>query len=359
MIGVLQIVMMLLFGIVIPMLLGILLLKIVLPTEQCTPLKCMMTGFAFSFVLFQLLCVPMLLLHTPFHILFYSYVSVCVLLSAVSILLFHKVMIDWWKNSVLWRKREEKPDWLCVSLWIAVIICIMLQVWLLAAHTHRDTDDSRFIAEALEALEKDTMLSYHPLTGEYLGKPLGEMKKDMLSPYPIYLAYFAKITNLPPAVSSHVLLPILLIPLCYGAYYLAGCYLFHGEYEKKKVAVFLFFLALIHFFAFDSPFAPGYTLLAIIWQGRSVFASVLMPLLWYFLMRFSTIEQPALGDYLLLTVSTMSCIMVSNMGTVFAAIMVSAYALAGLFTRKSIKVAALQMICIIPNCFFMLWWMLM
>ena len=50
---------------------------------------------------------------------------------------------------------------------------------------HLDEDDARWIAEANDALVKNKMLLHNPATGEYIGRFVGEMIKDVFSPWSI------------------------------------------------------------------------------------------------------------------------------------------------------------------------------
>ncbi len=291
---------------------------------------------------FQVLAVPMIFLRAPFHVLKYVWIAVIACLLIASVLFNYKDFKGRLKNSISIKKPERAE----LIIWLAVVVIVVFQTYLLAGHMHVDTDDARFVAEALEAVEKDTMLQYHPLTGEFLGSPLGEMNKDVTSPYPIFLGLIGELFRLPPAVAAHMILPVLLIPLCYAVYFVIGSWFFDGS---RDTGLFLLFLGLIHLFSFESIFASGYTLLTIIWQGRSVAAMILLPLLWYVLLRMTGQAAVRPKDYVLLAATLIACAMLSGMGVLLSLLLALAYACVCAFQKKSLRTALWMLLCMCPN----------
>jgi len=275
-------------------------------------------------------------------VLKYVWIAVIACLLIASVLFNYKDFKGKLKNSISIKKPERAE----LIIWLAVVVIVVFQTYLLAGHMHVDTDDARFVAEALEAVEKDTMLQYHPLTGEFLGSPLGEMNKDVTSPYPIFLGLIGELFRLPPAVAAHMILPVLLIPLCYAVYFVIGSWFFDGS---RDTGLFLLFLGLIHLFSFESIFASGYTLLTIIWQGRSVAAMILLPLLWYVLLRMTGQAAVRPKDYVLLAATLIACAMLSGMGVLLSLLLALAYACVCAFQKKSLRTALWMLLCMCPN----------
>lgn len=343
MIGFVNILLIFAWGLIVPFLLGMLTDKLLADSEGTLCARNLALGFMLMAAIFQLLAVPMIFLHAPFHVLKYSWIIVILGLSLLSVFVNRRTF----SQKLQTQFTLKLPDKMTLFIWIAVIFLVLLQVYLLAGHTHRDTDDARFVAEALEAVEKDTMLSYHPITGELLSQPVGEMNKDIMSPYPIFLGLVSTLFQLPPAAAAHLILPILLIPLCYVVFYVIADFFFDGN--KKYTGLFLVFLSVIHLFSFESIYASGYTLLTIIWQGRSVAAMILLPLLWYLLLRMTGEHSIKPKEYLLLLISMLSCAMLSGMGIMLSLLLMAAYMCVYVLQKKSLKTVPWMILCMCPN----------
>lgn len=301
------------------------------------------TGVMMMLALFELLAVPMILLKCPFHLLENSWkIAVWIFVLLSIIINFKKMPVifrKYFKNLILASKTE-------VLIWAAAVVLILFQTYMVVGHMRVDTDDARFVAEAMESYEMDTMLQYHPITGEYLAAPVGEMVKDMVSPFPIFMALAGSLFRLPPAVAVHVFFPLLFIPFAYVIYYLLGDYLLHGN--KKYVALFLFFLCLIHCFAYESIYAAGYTLLAVTWQGRSILAMIALPFIWYLLMRLMDRDADRRIEYAMLWCAVLAGCLTSSMSVQLIPILTGTYALASCRPDRSAKMFVMLLLCIVP-----------
>lgn len=342
MIGLSNILLIIIWGITVPFVLGMLWEKLLFDSDRICCAKNFAFGFMTMAAVFQVLAVPMIFLRMPFHALKGIWVAIIVCLLIASVTFNAKGFKATLKNSV----SIKKPEWTERLIWLAVIAIVVFQTYLLAGHMHVDTDDARFVAEAMEAVEQDTMLQHHPLTGEFLGSPLGEMNKDIASPYPIFLGLVGELFDLPPAVAAHVILPMLLIPLCYAVYFVIGSWFFDSSLHT---GLFLLFLGLIHTFSFESIFASGYTLLTIIWQGRSVAAMIFLPLLWYVLLRMTGQTAVRTRDYLLLAATLLACAMLSGMGVMLSLLLAFAYACVCARQKKSLRTVFWMLFCMCPN----------
>ena len=309
----------------------------------------MVFGFAVMLAVFQVFAVPMVAFSTPFHVLKNVWMAAVILLAVISVAMNKEMLTD--KNFLILRKADT-DNFTKIVFAIAVAI-IIFQTWLLAFNMHTDTDDVRFISEALEACERDSMLKLHPISGVTLDSVRGELTKELASPYPFFIATIAKIINVHPAVTAHVLFPIVLIPLCYGVMYVIGNYFFD---EKKRVAVYMLLLSVILLFSFESIYALGYTLLTIIWQGRSIAATIMFPVLWYVLMRIYTDEKVNAWFFVWLLTVLLACADLSGMGIIMSISLCLAYAGALVIKRTAISRLILMILTMIPNIIYFLYY---
>ena len=312
-------------------------------------------GFMIMCVLFIIPAIPMILMHVPFHVLKYTWIILIALICLLSVLLnlrqnhFKAGIMSALRNSV----REILKDKFTLCIFIAAIGIIIFETCLLTFRMHTDTDDARFIVDAMEALNKDTMLEYNPITGIHHGIPVGEQVKDVTAPYPVFIALISSLTKVHPAVMAHTVMPALFIPLCYLVFSLISRVIFKEDIKSR--GLFLFLLSLIHLFSFETIYSSGYTLLTIIWQGRSIVAVIMLPLTWYFLLRAADESGNShssgyrLCDFLLAGLSALACAMLSNMGSLFAFILCMAYALSFAIQDRKIRPLVYMGLVMVPD----------
>lgn len=332
-------------------------------------LACFPAGYAVMLAVFQVLSVPMVARKVSFHILKNAWLICILLIVLFSIYVKRRVIIelihgfkslgkgsaDKKANS----KNTDKSDIKTIIknadikkvLLIATLCIIAFQTWLLVFHMHTDTDDVRFVSEALEAYENDTMLKYHPIQGVPLDNPEGEMVKDMSSTFPFFIAVMSAMISVVPAITAHLIFPLFLIPLCYVVAYFIGDHFF----KDKNLSVFMFLFSILVLFSFESIYSFGYTLLTIIWQGRSIAATIMLPFLWLLLMKESVEDVNRLHSLLELTVY-IACANLSGMGIISALLLGSMYALNVLFIKRNAKVLVLHVLVMLPNLVYFMYY---
>lgn len=333
--------------VVVPFLLGLLCERAFGKDEQVVVFsRVFANGFALMLTIFQLVAVPLIVIGTSFITLVIVYVVLVLITIAASVCVNQKTMVQKIKSSIESIISSVKAlDKEHLVIGCAAILLIVIQMSLLVFRVHTDTDDSRFIAEALEAIERNTLLRVHPITGKLLDYPIGEMLKDVSSPYPIFIAAMSALTMIKPAVLAHFVFPIFLIPLSYAVVYLIGTHIFENV---EKRLVYLFIAALSILFSFESVYSWGYTMLAIIWQGRSISAVLMLPLLWYVLMKVYTDDNPKIGYYIMIVVIGLANADLSGMGALMAPIIGGGFAAAYLIKNKKLIPAIMIGLCVIP-----------
>lgn len=337
-----NIVLLIVYGIFVPVALGMLGTRRLRHYEASLAMAAI-TGLVFMMALFELLAVPMILMKQPFHLLVIIWKIVIWCLVAISIVLNLKRFFSLVKDKLLAVKNFTLTE---VFIWISVLFLVALQIYMPVGHMRTDTDDARFVAEAMEAYELDTMLQYHPITGEFVGEAIGEMQKDVASPFPMFMALGGAVFHLPPAISTHIFFPLLFIVFAYIVYYLLGHYFTGGN--QKYTGLFLFFLSLLHCFAYESIYAAGYTLLAVIWQGRSVLAMVILPYIWLLLMRVMDSKEAGIKYYILLLCAIIAGLLTSSMAIELIPILVGAYSLIIAIKNKKVKPIVMMFLLLIP-----------
>ena len=346
----LNIILVFIFMVLVPFILGLLFERFFENGDKIVFSRCFAMGLSVMLALFLIPAFPMIYAGTSFTALLYVYSAILAVVLVISLILNLKSLNSKIHKSVsVIRDELSGLDKMYVVILLAAIAMIAFQTSLLIFKMHTDTDDCRFLAESLEAIENNTLLRLHVITGEELSFPLGEMMKEVTAPYPLLISVFSVYTNIHPTVFAHVILPALLIPLCYAVVYLLGKTLFK---DTRRTVIYLYIASIVILFSFESVYSWGYTLLTIIWQGRSISAVILLPMLWYIFIKIYVEEKmtPVLFIAALTVGLANSCL--SGMGALMTPISGCVFAFANLVNNKKLIPSILIGISVIPSGMF-------
>lgn len=354
----LNIIYILIWGIVVPFILGFQ-FDILMSKERISYARCLLFGYVIYFALFQLLAPEFIIKGGQFLALYYTWLLIVVIFAAAVLIINRKIFLNRVTEpitSYYKALRNHKGsvvsfiisnhDWLEIVVAIGAIFFILFHTFLIGYMMHFDTDDARFVAEALEAFEKNTLLTYHPITGNLLNGPIGEMRKDVYAPYPVFMAVYGKLFKLPPAIAAHTILPFLYVPMSYMAFYLIAKYFFKND--TKSISVSLLLFGVINTFSMETIFSYGWVLLTLVWQGRSLLCTVMIPFMLYLLIPFVTEKEIKKSQYVFLALTGIACCMLSGMGATLIVPMVLSFALAALLVKRDVKLVLNMIITAMP-----------
>jgi hypothetical protein len=164
---------------------------------------------------------------------------------------------------------------------IAVCVCVAYIIFTLV-YQREYTDDSLFVGMASTAYSTDTLIRFSPFTGRQI--ELSYVAKYILSGYHAYMASVSAIFGMQPVVMMHNVLPVIIIAMhyivCYG---LASVIL----KDKKSADYAIIFLTIIDLFSMYNRFelTTSAWLFTGPWYGKSIIGNVIIPVLWYYLIR--------------------------------------------------------------------------
>ena len=164
-------------------------------------------------------------------------------------------------------KKESWNIWQVLYL-IGALGLILIQAAVAGVFQHIDDDDSRFVVEQVMAVEHGAMYTENPVTGKVSYWDMGEVRKDMVSPWAMLVAYWCKLSGIAPAVMSHKYMPFYLILLTYAVYALLGMHFW--KRDREKVSIFLIFVSALNIFGYFSTHTTSAVLLLRIWQGKAL-----------------------------------------------------------------------------------------
>lgn len=275
-------------------------------------------GFATMLAVGQIILVPLVALQQTLSVAITIWKAALQILAAGSFvcLLFDKAY-----------RKQVQAEHKCHNCWTYVlgafaVILILIQAYIPAHYEHSDDDDSRFVAEQVSAVEHDTMYQESPIIAEYMYWNEGEVRKDLTSPWAMFMAIVSKLSGIAPAVLSHTYAPFFLILLCYAVYALLGQALLGDDWEKTFL--FLIFLSVLHLSGYTSTHSLASMLLLRIWQGKALCAGFMIPLMLYLFYQIMQKNYNNRWLILLYVVSTGACLL-SGIGIVIMPIMLFLY----------------------------------
>ena len=223
------------------------------------------------------------------------------------------------------------------------IVLIAFQVYMYTAYVHTDADDAFYVGTATTAVETNTVFQYNPYTGAlYKSYPM----RYVLSPFPIFVATLSQMSGIHAAIMSHTILPGLLLLLSYGVYALLGKELFEGD--RKKNALFLFYVGIVSTFLHTSIYTQNSFMLLRIWQGKAFLAAMLLPFIFYMEYRLITGKWKD-EEWILILFAMLGCCLVSSMGIMLGAIMVGIMGLLNAIYKRNVKCLLKPILCCVPN----------
>lgn len=308
-----------------------------------------LAGFLMMMASAQLVLVPLTLQRKSFDLFTRIYLVVLTALILTALVFW---IMEWKK----WRKRGPKWGRPALNVWqwllaAGAFVLIIGQAAAAGALQHIDDDDSRFVVQQVIAVEQGNMYTSDLVTGELVYWNLGEMQKDMTSPWPMFLAFFAKIGGIHPASFSHVYLPVFLILLCYAVYTLIAMNLFHNDAEK--VSIFLIFVSVLNLTGYSSTHTVPAMMLLRIWQGKAVVGALLVPVM--FLVMYEIMENKKRYIwYLLGGVTAAAGANASGTGITILLLLIGLFGIVMLFHTRKIGAALLTWCMAAPSAAYLI-----
>ncbi len=238
--------------------------------------------------------------------------------------------------------RERKGELL---LWGVFFILLGFQLINALQLSFFDGDDAYYVAQSVAAAEQDVLYRTIPYTG--FASEL-DMRHAMAL-FPIWVAFLSEMSSIHPAIMSHSILPLILIP---GMYLLYAA-LFRElqpkkEGEKHVLPGFLILIALTQIFGAVSIYTPAAFLIGRTWQGKAVLAGLVLPALFWLLIKVGREGRISRNTAILLIALNMTAALTTSMGIFLTALMSGG---AGLFLAlrlRSLRLLLLLAACSLP-----------
>lgn len=232
---------------------------------------------------FQVICAPMVLAERKFGeltVVFSGFmVSMALLALAIGMRQRAKAVFGAGKTE----KADGKKDIVAVLLWICVTALLLLQLILAVLLAYEEGDDAFYVAVSTIAESSDTMYRISPYKGGVAWLDI----RHGLAPFPMWVAFLARITGIRAVIIAQVALPVVLIVMSYTVCLLMGKQLFPDG--RRRLPLFLFLLEVLVLFGGYSLQSAENFLLVRTAQGKAVLANIVIPFL--FLMLYRVLQK--------------------------------------------------------------------
>lgn len=229
-----------------------------------------------------------------------------------------------------------------MTLLLIVLVGILYQILFVCLGLQSDADDAYYVGMAMTSFQTDTISVYHP----YLGTPvkLKTMANYVLSPYPIFWAMWSKVLKIHPAILMRSILPAINIAWSYVVYRLLAKKIFLTE---RKRIIFLLIVVLANLFGAYSDRTSAVFLLQRVWQGKGALAAILIPMLWYLLIRLRK-EGENTYVYVEVFVTILAACLTSSMALFLCPVLMGAFGLEYLISERRWSVVGRLILCTLP-----------
>lgn len=236
--------------------------------------------------------------------------------------------------------------------WLLFFILLGFQLYKAVACASFDGDDAYYVVESLIAQEADVMYRILPLTGGSTGLDV----RHALAVFPMWVAFVSVRAGIHATIVSHVVMPLVLIPLTYLLYYEIGCALFQ-KMPQDKLPVFMIIMALFQIFGNVSIYTTETFFLTRTWQGKAVAGSLVIPaVLWLFLLLCGgerKEKEDRRGLWLLFVCVQMTAAVCSSIAVFLVSILTALTAFVLACVRRDLKLLLKFAAACIPNAVYM------
>lgn len=312
---------------------------------KTSPVFMWTSGYMISWALFQFVTVPLVLLHVErgFAVAVRLFAGVSLTVAAVGAFLLIRSLRGGRRLFLVKGESDGRQHRIYWGIFLALAA---LQLILAVGMTYQDGDDAYYVAISTLTESSNTLYELMPYSTGATGLDL----RHGLAPFPVWIAFLARISGLPAVSVAHVAVPLALIPTTYLIFYQIGRQLF-GK-KKERLPLFLCFTALLVIFGNYSLYTSENFMLARSRQGKSALGCIVIPMvLLLFFLILDRMEKGQQGQWvlwLLLGATVTAACLCTTLGTMLMCMLLGVTGLCGALTYRRPGLAVKTGLCCIP-----------
>jgi len=300
------------------------------------------SGQILLWAVFQLICVPLILMNKQFSavVLLFNIATGLLVLAGTFFLIKSR------KAGPTLKVVREKASTGVYVLWGLFAALLLVQILAAVFLAYEEGDDAFYIAISTSTVDSDFMYDKLPYTGGATGLDI----RHGLAPFPIWIAYLAKMSGMEVATVAHIAAPIALILMTYGLYFCIGKVLFKAK--EHLLPLFLILVEVMILFGGYTTYSAENFLLVRTAQGKAVLANIVIPLM--FLLLFLLVEKMQKEEqakwefWVLLECTMMTGCLCSTLGTLLVCMFAGVVGLCILICYRKWKTLIPMVLCCAP-----------
>ena len=236
--------------------------------------------------------------------------------------------------------------------WLIFFAIVGFQLYMAVTRVSFDGDDAYYVAHSVITQQSDTMYKFLPYTGWTTSLDV----RHALAVFPMWIAFVAVKTDIHATIVSHVIMPLLLIPLSYYIYYEIAKVLFTSR--RENIPVFMIIMGMFQMFGNVSIYTNETFFLTRTWQGKAVVCSIIIPMMFLLLLwifdKESADSKKLPGLWFMLVSLNMATGICSSLAVFVLAMLLAAAALCYMVVERDLKIPLKMGLTCIPNAVYVL-----
>lgn len=240
--------------------------------------------------------------------------------------------------------------------WILFFALVGFQLYMSVTRASFDGDDAYYVVQSLMAQQNGAMYRNHPYTGR--SAPLDA--RHALAVFPMWVAFIAVKSDIHATIVSHVVMPLILIPLSYLVYYEIAKTLFASR--KENIPVFMIIMGMFQMFGNVSIYTNETFFLTRTWQGKSVAGSFVIPMLFLLILWLFEKEREKRKDagiWIMLACLNMTAGVCSSIAVFLLVFLLAMMAFCFMIVERDIKIAVKLGLTCIPSALYVLLYLIL
>ena len=318
------------------------------------------SGQVLLWAVFQVLCVPFILLEKPFTTVVNYFNLVTLFLLSTALVSF---LIVFYRH----KQRQtsavsvhyKKPSYTKSQyvLWSIFVLLLVFQLTMAIFMAYEEGDDAFYVAISTLTVDSNTMYIKLPYTGGTTGLDA----RHGLAPFPIWIAYLAQMSGLPAVTAAQIAVPISLILMAYALYYLLGQKLLSEH--PGRLPLFMILTELLTIWGGYSVYSAENFVLVRTAQGKAVLANIILPFIFFLLLlllqKMHNKIKIGLLYWLLLALTTIAACLCSTLGTILICMLLGIVGLCSAISYRRFGTIFLLGACsVFPICYALLYFLL-
>jgi hypothetical protein len=296
---------------------------------------------------FQILCVPCVLRESSFRYVVRGFEMFTLAMAVVGLLVSIRGRRPHVVKTLTQKRRRTKAELIFWAIAGGLFLLQMVQAVRLA---YGDGDDAYYVAVSSITENAETMYLKLPYTG-------GSTDVDVrhgLAPFPIWIAFLARVSGIRTVSVAHIAVPLTMIPMSYVVYYLLGRRLLAGK--EKLLSMFMSFVELLVLFGDYSFYTVENFMLARSRQGKSALGCIIIPMLFLLLLllleKMQENKKCSAGFWILLACIMIAGCLCSTMGAFLLCLLLAVSGLCAAICYRNWRVLVPLALCCLPCVYY-------